>query len=72
MLFLGTRKFPEAGEYGKYLKTNSGYSNAYTASDITNYHFQVYHDPSKDSRSFSQFFIAPLFTEVHRKGDECS
>ena len=44
MLFLGTKKFPEAGEYGKYLQTNGGYSNAYTSSDHTNYHFQVYHD----------------------------
>ena len=64
MLFLGTKKFPEAGEYGKYLKTNGGYSNAYTASDITNYHFQVYHDAFEGALDrFSQFFIAPLFTE---------
>ncbi len=64
MLFLGTEKFPEAGEYGKYLKTNGGYSNAYTSSDHTNYHFQVYHDALEGALDrFSQFFIAPLFTE---------
>ena len=64
MLFLGTEKFPEAGEYGKYLKTNGGYSNAYTSSDHTNYHFQVYHDAFEGALDrFSQFFIAPLFTE---------
>ena len=64
MLFLGTEKFPEAGEYGKYLKTNGGYSNAYTSSDHTNYHFQVYHNAFEGALDrFSQFFIAPLFTE---------
>jgi len=64
MLFLGTEKYPEAGEYGKYLKTNGGYSNAYTSSDHTNYHFQVYHDAFDGALDrFSQFFISPLFTE---------
>jgi insulysin len=68
MLFLGTEKFPEAGEYGKYLKTNGGYSNAYTSSDHTNYHFQVYHDAFEGALTrFSQFFIAPLFTEEFTK-----
>ncbi len=26
MLFLGTKKYPDVDEYGKYLKTNGGYS----------------------------------------------
>ena len=37
MLFLGTKKFPEAGSYKKYLNENSGASNAYTAASTTNY-----------------------------------
>ncbi|MBF0196785.1 MAG: insulinase family protein, partial [Planctomycetes bacterium] len=62
MLFLGTRKFPDVDEYGKYLKSRGGYSNAFTAGDHTNYHFQVHHDAFEGALDrFSQFFIAPLF-----------
>jgi insulysin len=63
MLFLGTKKFPTEGEYSKYLKSNGGYSNAYTAGDHTNYHFMIHHDALEGAIDrFSQFFIAPLFT----------
>jgi len=62
MLFLGTKKFPEVEEYSKYLKTNGGYSNAYTAGDHTNYHFMIHHDALEGAlERFSQFFISPLF-----------
>ncbi len=62
MLFLGSEKFPGDGDYGKYLKNNGGYSNAYTSGDHTNYQFEISHgafDGALDR--FSQFFIAPLF-----------
>lgn len=63
MLFLGTKKFPTEGEYSKYLKSNGGYSNAYTAGDHTNYHFMIHHDALEGAIDrFAQFFIAPLFT----------
>lgn len=62
MLFLGTKKFPEAGSYKKYLTENSGSSNAYTGGAITNYFFQVSHDGFAGALDrFSDFFKAPLF-----------
>lgn len=64
MLFLGTKKYPSENEYAKYLSSHGGCSNAYTASDHTNYHFDVtpeFLDGAVDR--FAQFFIAPLFTE---------
>lgn len=63
MLFLGTEKYPDEDEYGEYLQQNGGYSNAYTASDLTNYHFEVYPNAFEGALDrFAQFFIAPLFT----------
>lgn len=63
MLFLGTEKYPDEAEYGNYLKTNGGYSNAYTARSHTNYHFEIRHEAFEGAIDrFSQFFIAPLFT----------
>lgn len=62
MLFLGTEKYPDVEEYGRFLKTNGGYSNAYTAWDHTNYHFEVRHQALEGALDrFAQFFIAPLF-----------
>lgn len=62
MLFLGTEKYPEAGEYQQFISDHSGSHNAYTAFDETNYFFDVNAadlEPSLDR--FAQFFIAPLF-----------
>ena len=65
MLFLGTKKFPEAGSYKKYLTENSGSSNAYTGGAITNYFFQVSHDGFEGALDrFSDFFKAPLFDKT--------
>lgn len=64
MLFLGTEKYPDAQEYKEYLSQNQGAANAYTAADHTNYQFQVNHDAFTGALDrFSQFFVAPLFTE---------
>ena len=66
MLFLGTKKYPDVDNYGSYLKSNGGYSNAYTAEDHTNYHFEVYHDAFEGALDrFSQFFISPLFKQEY-------
>ena len=63
MLFLGTEKYPDEAEYGNFLKTNGGYSNAYTSRGHTNYHFEIRHEAFEGAIDrFSQFFIAPLFT----------
>lgn len=64
MLFLGTEKYPEAGEYQAFISAHGGAHNAYTSFEHTNYFFDVdpaYLDQTLDR--FSQFFIAPLFTE---------
>lgn len=64
MLFLGTSKYPEVGEYNRYLASHQGYSNAYTAGEHTNYHFEVGHDGFRGALDrFSQFFISPLFNQ---------
>jgi insulysin len=62
MLFLGTQKYPDISEYGNFIRQNGGFNNAYTASDHTNYQFQVRHEalPGALDR-FAQFFIAPQF-----------
>ena len=62
MLFLGTEKYPNITDYGNFIRSNGGYNNAHTASDHTNYQFEVRHDalPGALDR-FAQFFIAPTF-----------
>ncbi len=63
MLFLGTEKYPDANEYGNFMQTNGGYNNAYTASDHTNYQFEVRHEAFAEGVDrLAQFFIAPRFT----------
>ncbi|MFQ5938235.1 MAG: insulinase family protein, partial [Acidiferrobacterales bacterium] len=63
MLFLGTKKYPQANEYQAFISQHGGRHNAYTAYEHTNYFFDVdkdYLEPALDR--FAQFFIAPLFT----------
>ena len=63
MLFLGTEKYPEPGEYKAFLSSHGGDHNAYTALLDTNYFFDVdkdYLEPALDR--FAQFFVSPLFT----------
>jgi len=62
MLFLGTEKYPDEGSYQEFVSTHDGFSNAYTANDRTNYHFEVDQDYFEEGLDrFSQFFLAPLF-----------
>ncbi|OED42282.1 hypothetical protein AB833_06405 [Chromatiales bacterium (ex Bugula neritina AB1)] len=63
MLFLGTKRYPEAGSYAQFIRSHGGSNNAYTSYSNTNYHFTIEADhlePALDQ--FAQFFIAPLFT----------
>ena len=65
MLFLGNGKYPEAGEYQKFIQSRGGSNNAYTAYDHTNYFFSVNQDsllPALDR--FSRFFIDPTFEDT--------
>ena len=62
MLFLGTEKYPEVGEYSKFIKKHGGGNNAGTGQQHTNYFFDIkpeYLEPALDR--FAQFFVAPLF-----------
>lgn len=64
MLFLGTEKYPQPGEYKDFINAHGGRQNAYTSFDHTNYFFDIDKDhlePALDR--FAQFFIAPLFNE---------
>lgn len=63
MLFLGTKKYPHAGEYQEFVSQHGGSFNAYTAAENTNYFFEIDNDqlePALDR--FAQFFVAPLFS----------
>lgn len=64
MLFLGTEDFKDEDEYSKFLAANGGFSNAYTASELTNYYFQCISSKLDGAlERFSAFFKCPLFTE---------
>lgn len=66
MLFLGTEKYPQAGEYQEYIAAHGGGHNAYTAFENTNYFFDVdkdYLEPALDR--FAQFFTKPLFSREY-------
>ncbi|MBB1487204.1 insulinase family protein [Oceanospirillum sediminis] len=68
MLFLGTEKYPEAGEYQSFISKHGGSHNAFTSFEDTNYFFEVdsdYLSPTLDR--FAQFFISPLFSEEYVK-----
>ena len=62
MLFIGTEKYPEPDGYFGYVRAHGGSSNAYTASDHTNYFFDIQPEAFPEGLDrFAQFFIAPLF-----------
>ena len=70
MLFLGSKKYPGAGEYKSFIDDHGGSHNAYTSFDHTNYYFDISSDylrPALDR--FSRFFIDPTFdpTFVNRE-----
>lgn len=63
MLFLGTEKYPEPGEYQQFIKSHGGSHNAFTAFQDTNYFFDVeaqFLEPALDR--FAEQFAAPVFT----------
>ncbi|KAK8154267.1 a-pheromone processing metallopeptidase Ste23 [Phyllosticta citribraziliensis] len=51
LLFMGTKKYPKENAYNQYLTANSGYSNAFTASNNTNYYFEVSATPNTPTNS---------------------
>ena len=66
MLFLGTEKYPDPGAYPAFIQSHGGSYNASTASEHTNFYFEVNPNalaPSLDR--FAQFFTAPLFDAAY-------
>jgi insulysin len=51
LLFMGTEKYPEENAYNKFLATNGGHSNAFTASTSTNYYFELSYPSSTPDSS---------------------
>ncbi|MCC4285741.1 insulinase family protein [Marinobacter salarius] len=63
MLFLGTEKYPDPGEYQQFIKSHGGSHNAFTAFQDTNYFFDVQAEHLKEALDrFAEQFSAPLFT----------
>ncbi|KAJ6332050.1 hypothetical protein OIU76_010434 [Salix suchowensis] len=63
MLFYASEKYPLEDSYSKYIIEHGGSTNAFTASDHTNYHFDVNSDCFEDALDrFAQFFIKPLIS----------
>lgn len=64
MLFLGTEKFPTAGEFHDFINNHGGNNNAWTGTEHTNYYFQINSQYFEQALNrFSQFFISPLFEQ---------
>ncbi len=62
MLFLGTEKYPESGEYSAFINQHGGTNNAWTGTEQTNFFYSINAEQFEASLDrFSQFFIAPLF-----------
>ncbi len=65
MLFLGTKKYPEPNCYSKYISANSGFLNAYTSGEHTNFYFQVTNNQFLNVlKMFCEFFKTPLFSKI--------
>lgn len=62
MLFLGTEKYPDSGEYARFVSEHGGSRNAYTAFEHTNYYFDIDEGHLAEALDrFGQFFISPKF-----------
>ena len=62
MLFLGTNKYPNEGAYNTYVTENVGWTNAWTESAVTVYHFDVATTALQAGLDmFLHFFVDPLF-----------
>ncbi|OMO71346.1 hypothetical protein CCACVL1_18285 [Corchorus capsularis] len=63
MLFYASEKYPVEDSYSKYITEHGGSTNAYTASEHTNYYFDVNTDCFEEALDrFAQFFIKPLMS----------
>jgi len=64
MLFMGTKKYPDQNDYSSYLNKNSGFNNAFTDQNHTNYHLDCSNEAFEGALDrFAQFFIGPLLDQ---------
>lgn len=64
LLFMGTEKYPKENDYNQFLSEHSGFSNAFTGVEDTNYYFEVGQEHLEGALDrFAQFFISPLFSD---------
>ena len=62
MLFISTERYPTPGEFMDFISANSGQTNAYTASDHTNFIFSITPPHFQEALDrFAQFFTASQF-----------
>lgn len=62
MLFLGTEKYPQVGEFQAFISRNGGTNNAWTGTEHTCFFFDIHAKAFEGGLDrFSQFFIAPTF-----------
>lgn len=59
MLFLGTKKYPEAGEYQSFISKHGGSHNAFTSFEDTNYFFEVDSDYLSPTGSLRSILYQP-------------
>mmetsp|Transcript_15245 Transcript_15245/g.27095 ORF Transcript_15245/g.27095 Transcript_15245/m.27095 type:complete len:1255 (-) Transcript_15245:391-4155(-) len=63
MLFYSSDKYPDEGAYSKFISDHGGHTNAYTASERTNYQFDVNPEHLEGALDrFAQFFLCPQFS----------
>ncbi|KAK7336558.1 hypothetical protein VNO77_17103 [Canavalia gladiata] len=63
MLFYASEKYPVEDSYSKYISEHGGSTNAFTASEHTNYYFDVNTDGFEEALDrFAQFFTKPLMS----------
>lgn len=69
-LFLGTKNFPGQNEFGKFLRTHGGSTNASTDTLMTHYSFSIsnqFLEPALER--FCEFFNSPLFSEEYLQNE---
>lgn len=66
MLFLGTKKYPDANAFMTRISDFGGVTNAFTQPHQTVYMFSCKHDGFLENVDrFSRFFIDPIFNQIH-------
>ncbi len=71
LLFNGNKKYPHYSKLNDFLAKHSGHSNAWTATEHSNYHFDVHTDAFTQALDyFANMFIEPLFSDQAIKKEQ--